>query len=94
MLTGRSYGPEAAAERGFADEIVPAETLVERALDVAVDLASIPAATYALTKRQLARPPGGAAELEDELRSIWTSPETTAHIRGYLERTLGRSSAR
>ena len=94
MLTGRSYGPEAAAERGFADEIVPPEQLLARASDIAVDLASIPAATYALTKRQLARPAGGAAEFEDELRSIWTSPETAKHIRRYLQKTLGRSSAR
>lgn len=94
MLLGRSYGPEGAAERGFVDEIVPPERLLSRATEVATDLAAIPAATYALTKAQLARPSGSAVELEDELRAIWTSADTAAHIRGYLRRTLGRSSAR
>ncbi|WP_420635889.1 enoyl-CoA hydratase/isomerase family protein [Candidatus Palauibacter sp.] len=94
LLLGRSYGPETAAERGFVDEIVPAERLIQRARKVAAELASIPAATYDLTKRQLSRAPGRAAELDDELRSIWISAETASHIRDYLERTLGRSTAR
>ncbi|WP_419935650.1 enoyl-CoA hydratase/isomerase family protein [Candidatus Palauibacter sp.] len=94
LLLGRSYDPEAAAERGFVDEMVPPEQLIERAREIAVELTSIPAATYDLTKRQLSRAEGRAAELDDELRSIWTSAETASHIRGYLERTLGRSSAR
>ena len=94
LLLGRSYDPEAAAERGFVDEMVPPEQLIERAREIAVELTSIPAATYDLTKRQLSRAEGRAAELDDELRSIWTSAETASHIRDYLERTLGRSTTR
>ncbi|WP_425155175.1 enoyl-CoA hydratase/isomerase family protein [Candidatus Palauibacter sp.] len=94
LLLGRSYDPEVAAERGFVDEIVPPEQLIERAREIVVELTSIPAATYDLTKRQFSRAEGRAAELDDELRSIWTAAETANHIRGYLERTLGRASAR
>ena len=93
MLLGRLYDPEGAAERGLVDEIVPADDLLGRARETALDLASIPAAAYSLTKRQFASPEGGAAHLEPELRSIWTADDTLEHIRGYLRRTLGRSSA-
>ena len=93
MLLGRLYDPESAAERGFVDEIVPAEGLLARAREIALDLALIPAATYSLMKRQFASPPDGANALENELRTIWTDDDTLEHIRGYLQRTLGRSSA-
>ena len=93
MLLGGLYDPEAAADRGLVDEVVPADELLARAHEVALDLASIPAATYSLTKRQFASPPGGLADLEAELGTIWTADDTREHIRGYLQRTLGRSSA-
>lgn len=93
LLLGRLYDPEAATTRGLVDEIVPADELVARAREVAHDLASIPTATYSLTKRQLACSPGGAIALEPELRAIWTADGTREHIRGYLQRTLGRSTA-
>ena len=93
MLLGGLYDPEGAAERGLVDEIVPANELLDRAREIALDLASIPAATYSLTKRQFAFGVGGAIDLEAELRSIWTADDTLEHIRGYLQRTLGRSSA-
>ncbi len=93
MLLGRLYDPEGAAERGLVDEIVPADDLLGRAREIALDLASIPAATYSLTKRQFASAAGGAVDLEPELHRIWTADDTLEHIRGYLRRTLGRSSA-
>ena len=93
LLLGHSYGPEAAAERGFVDEVVPPERLIQRAREIARELTSIPPATYALTKRQFLRAAGRTAELDDELRSIWTSAGTANHIRDYLLRTLGRASA-
>ncbi len=93
MLLGRLYDPVGAAERGLVDEIVPADELLDRARDIALDLASIPAATYSLTKRQFASAAGGALGLEPELHRIWTADDTLEHIRGYLRRTLGRSSA-
>lgn len=93
LLLGRSFSPDAAVERGFVDEVAPPDAVIPRALEIAGRLGAIPAATYALTKRQLALPPGGAAELEDDLRAIWSSAETRDHIRSYLKRTLGRSSA-
>lgn len=92
MLLGNSYGVEEAVERGFVDEIVPADALLSRAHEVASALATIPPATFSLTKRQwYAADP---STLEPELVEIWAAENTHAHIRGYLERTLGRSSAR
>ena len=93
MLLGRLHDPEAAADRGLVDEIVPSDGLLERAREIARELASIPPATYSLTKRQFASPPGALADLEAELETIWTADDTREHIRGYLKRTLGRSTA-
>ena len=93
MLLGRLYDPEGAAERGLVDEVVPVDDVLGRAREIALDLASIPAAAYSLTKRQFASAAGGAIDLEPELHRIWTADDTLEHIRGYLRRTLGRSSA-
>ena len=94
MLFGRLYDPEGAAERGLVDETAPPDALHGRARGIALDLASIPAAAYSLTKRQFAFAPDGAIDLEPELRSIWAADDTLEHIRSYLRRTLGPSAAR
>jgi len=96
LLLGANYTPEDARERGFIDEVVEADVVVSRAVEVANDLATIPPRTYAFSKRQLLRASDGGAlaEMEGELRDIWCAPETHGHIRGYLDATLGRSSGK
>ena len=93
LLLGRSFDPEAAVVHGFVDEVVPPDEVIPRAREIALELGAIPAATYALTKKQWVRPAGGSDELEEELRAIWLSDETREHVRGYLAQTLGRSTA-
>lgn len=46
-----------------------------------------------MIQRQFASAAGGAIDLEPELHRIWTDDDTLERIRGYLRRTLGRSSA-
>lgn len=94
VLMGRVYGVEEAERKGLIDARVPAEALLDRAVEVARDLSRIPTPVYALTKRQLALPGGerAMAALDREVEEAWRSEEARAHIRGYLERTLGKSS--
>ena len=91
LLLGRSFNPEDARERGLVNETVDSEDLLPRALEIARRLATIPEATFALSKRQLSMSPDTMQDLDEELQAIWQARETQAHIRAYLERTLGKS---
>lgn len=96
VYRGRTYGPRQALARGLVDEVVPPERLLERAGEVATELAAIPEGTFALTKRQIRRPfldpeDGGAGGLDAETLRGWKAPEAREAIRRHLERTLGRS---
>lgn len=91
ILGGRNYPPDQALERGLVDELADPDALLERAIEAARELTSIPAAVYALTKRQLATDRAGEdAELMEEVVATWKAPETHARIRDWLERSLGR----
>ena len=68
-------------ELGAFDEVVPTDDVVDRALAVATDLASLPASAYAATKRRLrAEVLGQAARLEagevDPVGEAWTDADT------------------
>ncbi|MBG0561523.1 enoyl-CoA hydratase/isomerase family protein [Actinoplanes aureus] len=57
VISGRAFEPAEAVEAGFADEIVPASTLLPAAVAAARRLATdIPADTFKLTKHQLRLP--------------------------------------
>jgi len=95
VYTGRTYEPDAALERGLVDELAEPDALADRALEVARQFAAVPAAAFAHTKRHLrgetlarARALG---EANDAAASeVWSSPATHAHIRAYLDRTIGK----
>jgi enoyl-CoA hydratase len=53
VLVARNGTPEEALADGAVDELVPRETVLDRAVAVAEELAGLPADTYARTKRQL-----------------------------------------
>ncbi len=92
ITTGRTYAASEALARGFADELVPPDRLLDRACEVAAALGAIPAPTFALTKRQLRRPALRRAEeqadLAPEVAAIWAAESTQRTIRAYLDRTL------
>lgn len=88
-----TYPPDVAAEIGFVDEVVPAERVLDRALEVAERLGRVPASTYALIKEAVRRPTveritehGPAHDAAAE--SGWQSDEIAAAIRSYIERTV------
>jgi len=55
VTTGDLYGPDEAVAAGFLDEVVPAEQLEARALEVARGLCAIDFAAHAATKQRLRR---------------------------------------
>lgn len=93
VLTGRSYGVEAALSRGFVDEIVDPPALLDRAVEVASKLGSVPPATFDVAKRMILRPVLAAvAETEKafgaEVSRVWSSAEAMNAVKAYVARTL------
>jgi enoyl-CoA hydratase len=93
LFTGKTVPPDEALRLGLVDEVVPPETLTERAIAVAEQLASLPARTFALAKRQLRghaldRARRYNSEFGADALEIWRAPETHAGIREYLAKTL------
>lgn len=96
-LVARTFSPEEAMRTGMIDEIVPAGDLLERAIATAQRLARVPADTYALTKSALLAPVVArverlGAEHDEKAVDLWASDEVQTAIRGFLERTVGKSA--
>jgi len=90
---GTTFAADEALAHGLVDAVVEAEQLQEDALSAARSLAAIPAAAFALTKRQLRDPVlermhVGAAT-DAAVLEAWTSPEVLGAIRDYVARKLG-----
>jgi enoyl-CoA hydratase len=72
ILPGATVTPAAAVAVGFADVAVPAEAVVDTALARARELAKLPRATYAETKRRLraAASEASLAHIEADIRGL------------------------
>lgn len=86
---GHGYDPERALEMGLIDEVVPADELMPRCLEVARDLAEVPRQTFALTKDSLRRWAAEAARkgralTDEQVKAAWRSPEVKAAIQKLL----------
>ena len=60
LITGDTFGPDAAAAMGFLDEVVPAGEVLARAVDTADRFAAYDLGVYAETKRRVRTPWLGA----------------------------------
>ena len=79
-LYARNFGPQEALARGVFDELQPEAAVLERALEVARDLASMPADGYRRIKHQLRRAAIDRIEQliatdADPMLQSWLSPE-------------------
>lgn len=88
------YAPADALARGFVDEVVPADEVVDRATAIATRLASAPTATRRLTHEQLGRDvedalAGRAADWDARVADVWCSDAGREAIAAFVERTLG-----
>ena len=94
IYTGRTLSAAEALGAGLVDEVVAPGSLLTRAQELAVQLARVPPPTYRLTKESLrgaALKRIEAGEAQDRAAlEVWSAPQTLAHIREYLRRTLGK----
>jgi enoyl-CoA hydratase len=81
VLRGELFDATGARDRGLLDEVVEQDAVLDRALEVAGELAALPAQTYAYIKAQLRAPVIAEARrvLEggsDPLAGAWVGGET------------------
>jgi enoyl-CoA hydratase len=96
ILSGATYAPEIALQRGLVDEIVDGATVLNRAVAAAETLAALSPPAFAMSKRQIRQPVADrlakeGGRLGAEAEHIWTAPETFARIQAYVSRTFGKS---
>lgn len=97
-LVGGDVDADEALRLGLVDEVVPADTLLERAVAVAAEMAAIPAPAFGMVKRAVRAPvleriEALAAEHDPQVTRMWQHPETVAAIARYLDATVGRAKA-
>ena len=93
IYTARTVMPEEALAVGLIDEIVPPESLLARANEMAAHLAALPTQAFQMAKRQLRDKAIGRAkhyanEFDATMKESWKGAETHAHVREYLARTV------
>jgi len=94
VFTGRTVQVDEAKALGLIDEKCPAGMLMDRAMEVAQRMASIPARAFALTKEAFYSPilerVGQLADLNARVTDEWLQQHTYDTIRAYLEKTVGK----
>ncbi len=96
VFRGLTYPPDQALAWGLVDELVASETLSERAMICAVELASIPPRSFALTKSQACRPvfeklqQKWSLDMEARVKEAWNAVEVVAAVQNYVDKTLRR----
>jgi enoyl-CoA hydratase len=90
VYTGKTVDADEAVRLGFVDELVEPDDLERKALETARRLASIPRATFRLTKSHLRsvaseRISRMDAVVDPEVRRLWRDPASHAAIRAYLD---------
>ena len=96
LYLGRIWRAEECLAAGIVDELVEPAELLPRALERARELAAIPAASFALSKRLRRRPAleelaRHATRDASETLAVWSSPEALAAVDAYVQRTLRRN---
>jgi enoyl-CoA hydratase/carnithine racemase len=95
-LGAATYASDAALLRGWIDEEVGPNALMERALAAAKTLAALSPPAFAQTKAQIRQAvtekyaESGAAT-DKAVTEIWTAPETLGRIRDYVARVLKKA---
>ena len=96
ICTGRTWLPEEALSRGLVDELIAPEQLLDRAFEVANELASLLPAAFTESKLAVRRPlieaatksePGDAA-----ITDFWCSAEVLEQMTAFVQRTIKRKA--
>jgi enoyl-CoA hydratase len=92
VFSGRTVQIDEAKALGLIDEKCPSGMLLDRATEVALKLASIPPAAFALTKEAFYGPILGRAhqlaDLNARVSDAWLQQDTYDAIRAYLNKTI------
>jgi enoyl-CoA hydratase len=93
ILSGATFVPGVACDRGLVDEVVAPELLLDRAVDAAAMLAALSPPAFAQSKRQIRQSVADAMEqhgrrIDTVAQEIWTSTATLDRVRDYVARTL------
>jgi enoyl-CoA hydratase len=93
ICTGRTWQPEEALARGLVDELVEPERLLDRACEVAEEMAAIPSAAFTATKQAVRRPMIEAAQRQAALTDAalldhWCAPDTMRQIAEFARQTI------
>jgi enoyl-CoA hydratase/carnithine racemase len=97
VYDGRTVHADEAVSIGFVDEAVDPSQLLDRSLAVARQLASIPARTFALTKRAFSEAVlqrvQASGDSNADVVEAWLSADVHDAIRRYLDKTIKRAQA-
>ena len=92
IYRGLTCTPAEAVDNGLVDELAPPESVVDRAVEMAARLGSLPPASFALTKRIIREPSQARVremrEADAAVAEAWMSPRVLDAVRAYVERTL------
>lgn len=93
VYRGLTCAPDDALASGFVDELAEPDALIDRAVEVAAHLGSLPPASFALTKRAIRQPGRDRVarylrSIDEEVLAAWLSPPVQDAVRAYVERTL------
>ncbi len=93
VYRGLTCAPDDALANGFVDELAEPDALLDRAVEVAAHLGSLPPASFALTKRVIRQPSRDRVarymrSIDEEVLVAWLSPRVQDAVRAYVERTL------
>ena len=96
IFSGATFEPPEAIGRGFIDEIVPPDELLQRAVTAAETLAALSPPAFAVTKRQLRQPvaertAANEAAFGPVVVDTWAAPQAQSRIRDYVTRTFKTS---
>ena len=88
ILFGRAYDAATALDMGIVDEVTDGDVLA-RAFEIAQELAAIPARSFTITKRGLRSATVAAAdrlsaEIDDDVKAAWCSPEVLDAVKKQL----------
>ena len=94
IYSARTVPPAEALALGLVDEVVSPAELMPRAMEAATRLTTIPAVSFALTKRAFVTPILARVEattaINADVTQAWQGEEVLSHVRAFLEKRAKR----
>ncbi len=89
VTSGASFSNEAALQAGFADELETGDRVLERAFEIAIQYAQIPAEVFQLTKEQIRQPVlerinKNRAAFAKRIEHLWHDPAIRESVATYV----------